>query len=160
MTRRRSVVFWLIQVCLIGSVLVAGCGLGVRTRALFGGTIAVKVQAAPLANQNNPVAVDVLFVYDRDLLNTLLQMSASDWFAKREQLARDYPQQSGFAVWSWEWVPGQIVLPQTLPLQPQARAGVVFARYLSPGAHRARFDPYYGISLELRETDFQVKPLT
>ena len=120
----------------------------------------MKVQAAPLANQNNPVAVDVLFVYDRDLLNTLLKMSASDWFAKREQLARDYPQQSGFAVWSWEWVPGQIVLPQALPLQPKARAGVVFARYLSPGEHRARFDPYNGISLELRETDFQVKPLT
>ena len=76
----------------------------------------MKVQTAPLTNQNNPVAVDVLFVYDRDLLNTLLQMSASDWFAKREQLERDYPQRSGFAVWSWEWVPGQIVLPQTLPL--------------------------------------------
>jgi len=156
----RSGVVWLLQVCIIGSVLVAGCGLGVRTRALFGGTIAVQVQTDPLANQNNPVAVDVLFVYDRDLLATLLKMSASDWFAKREQLARDYPEQSGFAVWSWEWVPGQIVLPQALPLQPKARAGVVFARYLSPGEHRARFDPSYGISLELRETDFQVKPLT
>jgi type VI secretion system protein len=160
MVRGRSRVCWLIQVCVIGSALVAGCGLGVRARAFVGSTIAVKVQVAALANQNNPVAVDVLFVYDRDLLNTVLQMSANDWFAKREQLARDYPQQSGFAVWSWEWVPGQIVLPQALPLQPKARAGVIFARYRSAGEHRARFDPYNGISLELRETNVQVKPLT
>ena len=141
MVRGRWGVFWLIQVCVIGSALVAGCGLGVRARALVGNTIAVKVQVAALANQNSPVAVDVLFVYDRDLLNTVLQMSANDWFAKREQLARDYPQQSGFTVWSWEWVPGQTVQPQALPLQPKARAGVIFARYRFSGEHRARFDP-------------------
>lgn len=158
--RGRGGVCGLLAVCVIGGLLMTGCGLGVRTRALLGSTIEVKARVAALANQNHPVAVDVLLVYDRDLLNSLLQMSANDWFAKREQLARDYPQESGFTVWSWEWVPGQSVLPQALPLRPKARAGVIFARYRSAGEHRARFDPYNGISLELGETDFQVKPLT
>jgi type VI secretion system protein len=134
--------------------------MGARTRALFGKKVHVQVHIAAEANHNFPVALDIVLVYDKKLLNELLQLPARAWFAKREQLKKDYPDGEAFESWEWEWVPGQRVnLPEPLPLRAKAKSGIVFANYLSPGEHRVRIDPHTSISIALLEEDFIVRPL-
>jgi type VI secretion system protein len=154
--RRGTARLWLLALLLLN--LLTSCGLPVRTRALFGSKLHVQVYVAEHANQNYPVAVDLLLVYDKKLATRLLAMSANEWFSKREQVKKDYPNDEGFASWSWEWVPGQNVPEQELPLQAKARLGIIFAHYNSPGEHRARIDPHQSITIELLEQDFAVHP--
>jgi type VI secretion system protein len=147
----------LLSVALAGTLI--SCGLGLRTRALFGGTVDLKVQVEATANDNNPVAVDVLLVSDGDLLKQLLKMPAREWFDKRGQIKRDFPEGNGLQSWSWEWVPGQHIPTQLLPLEPEARAMVIFANYLAPGEHRARWHPHEGVRVTLLDKNFTVAPL-
>jgi type VI secretion system protein len=114
------------------------------------------VHASEATNHNAPVALDVLLVYDKQLLSELLKLSATEWFEKREQFKRDYPDDRGFEVWSWEFIPGQQAR-LVLPLRAAARAGVMFARYASRGEHRARIDPHTSLVVHLLENDFTVQ---
>lgn len=139
--------------------LLSSCSMGVRTRAFLGGKLHTQVHISEKANANSPVALDLVLVYNKKLLKELLRLSAREWFAKRNQYKRDYPNGEGFDVWEWEWVPGQFVSVQVLPLKAKARAGIIFADYLSPGDHRARLDPHQSITIALHETDFTVQSM-
>lgn len=134
------------------------CGLGVRTRALVGEKVRVQVQVARQANLNNPVAVDVLLVFDEALLKELQKMPAREWFDKREQIKRDFPDTRGFEVWEHEWVPGQDVAELVLPYRVATKGAVIFANYLTPGDHRGRWDGRENITLGLQEKGFTVIP--
>src|SRR5678815_251463 len=57
----------------------------------------VKVHVSPKANYNNPVAVDLVLVSDKKLLQELMKMPASEWFEKRHQFELDYPQETALA---------------------------------------------------------------
>lgn len=142
-------------------VSLSSCGLprkaALRTRALMGGDISLKVNISPQANHNNPIAVTLLLIYDQQLLKQLQSMPASQWFEKQAQIRQNYPGRSGFEAWEWEWVPGQIVDPQTLPLRASARAGIVFARYFTPGEHRAVFNPAQQLQLDFLEEGFRLQ---
>lgn len=157
-TIRRS----LFLILLISPLSVAGCGLtgqmATRTRALAGGKLGVAVNVASQANHNSPVAVSLLLVYDTKLLEQLKAMPASQWFEKRAQIRENFPGKSGFESWDWEWVPGQIITPQELPLRANAKAGIVFANYLTPGEHRAVFKPTKALKINLQEESFDVEP--
>jgi type VI secretion system protein len=83
-------------------------------------------------------------------------LSAAEWFAAREQVQRDFP--TGIVVISYEVVPGQ-VLP-TLALgdpEDDAHASFVFARYFTPGVHRARLDRIEHAMVELGRDSFTVR---
>jgi type VI secretion system protein len=83
--------------------------------------------------------VDFIAVVDPDLLKQLSGISASQWFAEREQYQRDYRQL--MSVWGLELVPGQFIDRQPFPLGGKKAAGLlVFASYTTPGAHRLRLD--------------------
>jgi type VI secretion system protein len=123
---------------------------------MFGGTLPLHVTVEPQANQRSAVAVAVVVVYQRPVLDKLVALSARDWFQNHQQLQRDYP--GSFHTWSWEWVPGQDVKDQDLRYESGAKAGVVFADYLTPGAHRAIIDPHKPLRLTLGRTDFTVTP--
>ncbi|OQY58006.1 MAG: hypothetical protein B6245_14030 [Desulfobacteraceae bacterium 4572_88] len=146
---------------LLLALIVAGtllsCGIGVRTRAILGGKIHITVNVTEKANQNNPVAMDFLLVYDKNLLGELLKMSSKDWFEKREQIKLDYLEGEGVECWSWEWVPGQKIPIQVLPLKANAEGALIFAEYLCPGAHRIRVQPFDDIVIHLLEKDFLVE---
>ena len=157
-TRRWGPPVWaLLSLAVMGPL--SGCGLAVQTRSLFGQELKVQVFVAQKANQDNPVAVDLLRVFDGNLLTELLKLSASEWFEKRDQIKRDYPGKVGFEGVEWEWTPGQSVPVLTLPLEPAARAGIIFANYFAKGAHRVRFDPNDSIMINLLEDGFTVEPL-
>ncbi|MEX5667102.1 type VI secretion protein [Pseudomonas neuropathica] len=113
----------------------AGC-------SLFGPKVdldSLTLDVAPKANDDTPIAVDFIAVVDPDLLKQLSGISASQWFAEREQYQRDYRQM--MSVWGLELVPGQFIDRQPFPLGGKKAAGLlVFASYTTPGAHRLRLD--------------------
>lgn len=125
----------------------------------MGGKLRVHVHVAEDANQKSPVALDLLLVYDKRLLKKLENMSASAWFAKRQQFRMDYPNRRGFESCEWEWVPGQDIPILKLPLKAKAKGGLIFANYFTPGEHRARIRPNSNIRIDLLEEAFSVEPL-
>jgi hypothetical protein len=126
------------------------------SRSIIGGGIDVKVEIADNANQNSPIAVDLVVVYEEKLMEQLMGMTAGDWFAKRNQIRRDYLDGAGYDSWGWEWTPGQKVPVQRLPLKAAAIGGVIFAKFITPGAHRSRINPFDDVTIFLREDDFAV----
>jgi type VI secretion system protein len=119
----------------------------------------VKVHISPAANNNNPVAVDLVLVKDKKLLTELMKMSASDWFEKRNQVELDYPKETELDAGRWEWVPGQQVKVDQVPVNLDIVGGVVFAKYFSAGTHRATFDPRKGILITLGDENLCVQSL-
>jgi hypothetical protein len=67
--------------------------LGVATIALFclafsgcaKRQLSVRVTIEPGANENSPVALDIVRVDEKDLVKELSKLTAADWFAKRDQ---------------------------------------------------------------------------
>ncbi len=119
----------------------------------------VKVHVSAAANNNNPVAVDLVLVSDKKLLQELMKMSASEWFEKRHQVALDYPKETSLSANRWEWVPGQQVKLDRLTVKYEIVGGVVFANYFNAGTHRAPIDPRKGILITLGDEDLCVQSL-
>ena len=138
-------------------LVLAGCGLVARTQRMFGGALPLEVTISAGANQASPVAVDLLVVYDQQVLDRLLALSAREWFQQREQWKRDHP--GAFEAWGWEWVPGQAVPRQVAEYRAGAKAALVFADYLTPGTHRVQLDPHAPARLILGEGTLAVEPL-
>ena len=158
--RKSPALAWKVRVLLMACLgFWAGCGCGLKEHGFGGGRLLVEVEVAEEANLNSAVAVDVVLFYDAALAEAVQKMTAPVWFAEREQLRKDYPGRSGFMLWQWEWVPGQDVPLQRLPVEGCVQAAMVFADYLTPGEHRARFDPTRAIQLYLLKEEFVVSPL-
>ena len=128
-----------------------------RTKALIGKKIHIKVNISENANQNNPIAFDLLFVYDKGLLKKILTMSAREWFKRKPQITKDNILGKDMDYWSWEWVPGQKVPILSLPLKPKAKGGVIFVNYFSPVEHRIKIDPFKDLVVDLREREVVVR---
>ncbi|MDT4969479.1 MAG: type secretion system protein [Acidobacteriota bacterium] len=120
--------------------------------------LVVKVNVSPQANDNNPVAVDLLLVREKKVYKELMKLSASEWFQKRNQYRLDYPKETGLAAGSWEWVPGQVVVLEPISFKYKVAGALVFANYLKPGTHRVVVDPSKPIVITLGPEDIAVKP--
>ncbi len=140
------------------AVSLSSCGFGLWTRSFFGAQSNVKVTIAPNVNQTNPVQVDLLLVYDDALLKQLLQMTAKDWFDKRDEIRNNYPEGEGYDSWQWEWIPNQKVAPQYIPVRMKSLACIVFANYYTAGPHRMRVSPHEDMKINLSEKGFSVEP--
>ena len=89
------------------------------------------------ANANSAVALDIVFVRDAALLDTLAAMPASKWFAGRADMARSFP--AALTVLSFELAPGQSTeVPDKLWRSAAGSGVLAFAGYASPGEHRLR----------------------
>lgn len=116
----------------------------------------INIQVSPWLNEDNPVRMDVLVVYNEEMLKGLLTITAKDWFKRRDQFRLDFP--AGYDVWEWELVPGQTV--ESLPLSDdvlRAKGAVVFAGYRTDGEHRARIDSMGNVMILLGEKGFTVE---
>lgn len=109
------------------------------------------------ANQNSPLALDLVFVRDAATLEKLLSLPASRWFASKAELQKTYPQ--AFEVRSWELVPQQVLRLDDKALgSPRVAGMLVFADYLSPGEHRAQLPlSRESFMVELGERSFSVQ---
>ena len=149
----------------IAGGLLSSCGssnqglqrLGVRVHARHASVLLVDARVSRRANQNRPVSADLVLVYSEELLAELLALSGQDWFDRREQKRSDH--KGDMDVFAWEWVPGQIVPVQAVPLSRRVIAGLLFADYSSPGDHRTKIDPRKTVTIEFLERDFSVGPM-
>lgn len=107
------------------------------------------ISASDDANANSALAVDLVLVKDKAVLDTLLTMPATKWFTARHDLQRTFPE--AFTVFQYELVPTQAVrLDKKQFGKERAWAALVFANYASPGEHRARLllnNPGYSVQL-------------
>lgn len=100
----------------------------------------VTIAADADANLNSPVALDLVFVRDPALVDTLNATPAAKWFATRQDLQRAFP--DGLAVVSVEVVPGQSLrLSDAAQIRQPALAILAFGAYPPPGEHRQRLMP-------------------
>ena len=143
------------------SGVLAGCGISkgvakkaARTARVSSGKLSLQVALSSTANQNSPVAVDVLFISDKALLKTAQALSANDWFTKKTQLQRQFPK--GIEVKSWEWIPGQSVAPISFVVPVNAEGAMLFANYASPGPHSAPLPISGKVAIYLDEEDFTI----
>ncbi|HJR08834.1 MAG TPA: hypothetical protein VJ842_16360 [Pyrinomonadaceae bacterium] len=118
----------------------------------------VKVNVTARANNNNPVALDLVLVKDKKLFKELMKISAAEWFEKRNQYRLDYPKELGLSAGSWEWVPGQVVTIEPIPFKYKVAGGLVFANYFTPGTHRAVIDASKPVVITLGAEDISVAP--
>ena len=139
------------------ALLASSCGLPNRARSMFGGQLPIPVSIAPDANEDSPLAVDLLVVYDDKLIDKLLEKKARDWFAGREQFLRDHD--DDVKAQKWEWIPGQEVEPIELVYGIGAKRLVLFADYVTPGDHRATIDPQQRFRLVLGQSDIALEKL-
>lgn len=117
------------------------------------------LQAAPDANQNTPLAVDVVFVRDAELLQQLQALPAAKWFATRNDWQQTYP--DGLQVYRAELVPSQSLrLGADALAAPRVTGVLIFADYLSPGDHRVRLpEQSPGALVSLGISGFTLAPL-
>lgn len=135
---------------LIAALMLLG-GCAARTIGLED----VSIQAAPDANGNGAVAVDVVLALQPGAVEQVAKLPAADWFRRRAQLLRDNP--DGLTVMSWELVPGQSVKAE---VPRRAVDAYVFALYASPGEHRVRLATEDGAArIRLQATGFVVDGL-
>lgn len=138
--------------------LIISMGLLVACSKVIVTTKIVSFEVTPQANQNAPIALDLVVIYDDKLVAQVLKLPAKEWFDKRAQLKLDHP--AVLYTWQWELVPGQLVPFFTLPADSKrAKAVVIFANYQTPGTHRVRLDPFEGIIVRMLENEFVVLPL-
>lgn len=117
-------------------------------------TRALTLQTAAAANDNRPISVAAVMVYDQAVLATVAKMTASQWFAEREQLRNDSP--NGLDEQDWELVPGSQLRFARLPFPRKGLGLFVFANYASPGEHRVRLDDWRQPSITLGERTLTV----
>jgi type VI secretion system protein len=103
----------------------------------------VTFTASDDANNNSPVAVDVVLVSDPAMLARLAEMPASKWFTARDDLVNTYPKDLRYR--SWEIVPSQhLDVNGDVFAGARVAGALVFANYPDPGAHRARIEHFSG----------------
>lgn len=114
----------------------------------------VSIYADPDANLNSATSVDLVLVYNKELLKTIGKMPAAKYFTSSRQLLLDNP--TLLDVWRWELVPGQIVAG-FVPDQDKGPAfgAYVFANYLTPGDHRIRVAPNGIVKIRLLRDDLR-----
>lgn len=99
----------------------------------------MQVTIAADANNNSPVVFSVVLPRNQGVFRKLLDLTAKQWFAQREQLLRDY--RTDLDETYYEFVPGQPV-PELVQKggRRNVSQGILFVNYQTSGAHRYTFD--------------------
>lgn len=143
-------------VLLLGSLGLAQCAWipGYKPQTVFTKVVLFKITAH--ANRDQSFGLDLVAVDNEKLLEKLLAMPAKDWFAKREQLKLDFP--ADLHTWEWEATPGQQLPLFKLPSRARNAVGLLlFAQYVTEGAHRARLDPYEIVLVQLEKQKMVIR---
>ena len=94
----------------------------------------ISVSSTALTNDGRPIAVDVVYVADKDAWATISKLKARDYFAMRDLLARDFPK--GYLRWSRELQAGQYVKVTGIAAPCNLVGTAIFVNYASDGDHR------------------------
>lgn len=151
----RLCVFFL--ACLPFFLFSYGCSLNPWHKPPIVQTKVIYFQNSNYANQNHPVAFDLIILYDDELVEKIMEMSAREWFSQKKQFKLDHPNK--IFTWEWELVPGMYIPDFFIKETKKAQALVAFADYLSDGEHRAVLNPYQIVMIEFNEREFSVTPV-
>jgi len=117
----------------------------------------VQFKAADNVNDTSPITVHIVVPYKPELLKELMKMDAETYFRKLPQIKTDYVGQ--FDIFEWDIIRGQR-LEAPIVLSSMSGEGVlVFARYSSPGNHRAVIGEEHEVIIQLDKLDFKVIPV-
>lgn len=147
-----------VGIILILLLCTGGCGLPKRQFASLtglGDKMSLQVTTSSVANQNSPVAMDIV-VTDKKLLSVLDGLTASAWFQKRAQIELDHPGKIEVLT-DLQLVPGQTYGPVKLKFDPKFTSGILYVNYFTPGAHRAVIDIHKPLVVELQQSDFKIQ---
>lgn len=130
-----------LALALLAASMLAGCGalalMRGDPRPVKPDWQTVTLVAANDANGNSALAVDVVLVRDKAVLDTLAAMPASRYFAAKGDLQRTFPE--ALTVLAVEITPGQALQLDAKRFgQQRVWAALVFANYANPGEHRER----------------------
>lgn len=107
------------------------------------------------ANENSATSVDLLMIYDKGLLKSVMSMNSRKYYANLNQIKRDYPELVD--IFHWELTPGQFIYNYPITMRSDTPFGaVVFADYFTPGDHRIRIGSEENIHIQLKRLDFCV----
>ncbi|RZI45903.1 hypothetical protein [Candidatus Finniella inopinata] len=118
----------------------------------------VKFKAADNVNDTSPVTIHIIIAYNPELLKELMKMDAETYFRKLPQLKSDYAGQ--YDIFEWDIIRGQRLEAPIVATRVSGEGAVVFARYSSPGNHRATVGEEHEIIIQLDKLDFKVIPVT
>lgn len=120
-----------------------------------GGVKSVTLVTTPDTNGNQAIAVDLVFVTQDLAARQIGTLSARDYFMRRPQILRDFPQTVG--VRSWELAPGQLV--QNAAVNPPCNLAqtFVFADFASKGDHRATIAGGGSVEITLGRDELSVR---
>jgi len=141
MNRTKTLLFrWIAALLLLSQLAACGSLFPKGTRVNWS---ELTLSASPDANQNSPVAVDVVMVLDDTMLARITELTAAKWFGARADLQKTFPQSLSYL--SWELVPGQTIrVPSSAFGSQRVAAVLVFANYTTPGANRVRVEDLKG----------------
>ncbi|MFZ4410875.1 MAG: hypothetical protein ACOYOH_26265 [Paracraurococcus sp.] len=116
----------------------------------------VSIEAAEDANRHRAVALDIVFVSNAQAAAQVAGLTAREWFARREQLRRDW--REALTIHSWEVTPGQRVPEARLSPPCNLVRSLAFADYATPGEHRAQLGTAARLQVALGASGFGVSP--
>ncbi len=133
------------------TVSLSGCG------AVLGNinTKDISITAAPGANRDTPVALDIVAVGDETMVQVLMGLDANGWFSQKEK----FQHQSEFNVKTFEVVPGQTIsgdVEYSWTDRRKYKAVFVFAKMQSPGLHNVRIDTFSNPVIVIRNNSLRV----
>jgi type VI secretion system protein len=136
-------------------LLFSGCSFGPSPVI----THEVRIEVAERANDDSPIALDLVLAFSDPTFNRVMATPAEDWFAKRGDYLQAYG--NDVRVLSWEVVPGQTVQNVVLPPDfGRAQGGVFFARYFGKGQQRERLPREYAVVVRLGRDAMTLRPGT
>lgn len=117
----------------------------------------IQINVVEGANQNSPIPVDFAMIMDKRLMVEVAKLTSKDWYERRMQIQRDFPNK--VQIVSWEWVPGYHVGPISIEVEPDTLGAFLFANYSNTGEHRAYVDVRAPIVVNLGLEEFAVQAL-
>lgn len=150
------------------SMLLAGCGGGgeALTSAFKKGmnferskvwVEKISFKAEDDMNDKSPVTVHLVVAYTPEVLGELVKMDANAYFLKADQMKVD--NNGKMEVFPFDILCGQRLNDQLISLSRMTGEGaVIFARYASPGPHRAVLGEESSVLIEMNKDDFKVVP--
>ncbi len=115
----------------------------------------ISITAAPGANRDTPVALDIVAVGDETMVQVLMGLDANGWFSQKEK----FQHQSEFNVKTFEVVPGQTIsgdVEYSWTDRRKYKAVFVFAKMQSPGLHNVRIDTFSNPVIVIRNNSLRV----
>jgi type VI secretion system protein len=111
------------------------------------GKFTMQVTVVPGANNDSPIAVDLVMIFDKKLVKQIEAMPTKDWFDRRMQIARDFERKLDIA--SWEWVPGTQTGPIAIGIKQKVYGAFIFANYQNGTENRAPVDVTSPVAITL-----------